>query len=162
MDAISSEALVLFNDAVDALFADLTSPPDIYVLSMTIKHIGLGGFVGIHPDPYGDIVGRRIDAQMEARIVNNNAAQRRTAALAVQQALLDPGEDQPAGILRLQIDNSLTAGFYADNEHRIGFRVLFEFLKIPEEAGDIITEIPVTVSHDDEDETFTITGSDGS
>jgi hypothetical protein len=145
MDVISSSALARFNTTLNSLFSGLPIEPEIRILSLDITHSGLGGFIGFHPDPQGEVFGRRIQASIEMRVVANNNNERTAVGQAIERLLLSPSNAN-SELLRVKQDNSLITGESAANERRTGFHVLYEFLQVPTEAGDIIEEIPVAVA----------------
>jgi hypothetical protein len=155
MDAISSEALEGLNAAVASLLPDVTGPSVQLIPSVTPTHIkptGFGGFVGMNEDPKGEIIGRRLEATalVTARASNttvlNDAVTRVTRAfLAADRATL-----LEAGFLRVALDDvgpQTVSGSGSSRvvERGLTFKVLYEFLKRPEEPEDVILEIPTNL-----------------
>ena len=147
MDEISSEALSSLNTVVNALFAGIAPAPVVDILPVKISPTGLGGFVALHEDPVGDRIGRQIDAQVRVLVSGNSPAAVITAANAVNQAVLSLSRLEMAqrGILRAGVDTSVPLPT-EENTRLLGFRLIYEFIKDPEEAGDIIIEIPINLS----------------
>jgi hypothetical protein len=151
MDPISTEALNGLATAIQSLMpapADPNLKPSISVRALSIAPSGIGGVVGLHHEPDGDIVGRRI----EAIVVVGLRAQADAADAAVSGAInailaADRAALVNQGLLRVAVDKigDRTAGQGTLVEQDVGFRVLYEFLKKPVDPGDIIREIPLNI-----------------
>lgn len=156
MDAVSTEALqrlsaVLTELLPDAPSAELT--PSLEVLPLRISPTGLGGYVGPSHEPEGDILGRRVEASARVAVKAANAEGLGPAVATVTQALLaaDRRDLRSKGILRIELgaigpSPAEEAGGTARRE--VDFKVLFELLRKPTEAGRVIQEIPIEIETD--------------
>jgi hypothetical protein len=150
MDPISVEALSALQASVLALLPDVADPdlqPSVVIQPLTISPLGLGGFVGFHDDPVGDIVGRRVEAivivgvRAQADDIDAAVAGTLTALLAADRATL-----LGHGFQRVSVDKIGEATSGPDPAKQpVSFRVLYEFLKTPTAPEDVIQSIPLNV-----------------
>lgn len=152
MDAIDSEALDELTAAVGSFLPDVAEPSVQLALLVAPEHItptGLGGFIGINENPQGEILGRRLEAMAVVTVRANSIGPLNDAVAAVVRAFL--GADRTAllgqGILRVALDGvgSQTVTGTGRNrvvERGLTLKILYEFLKRPEEPEDVILEIP--------------------
>lgn len=156
MSAIDSEAIEGLGAAVDALLAGVATPSvqlSALVAPSQITPVGIGGLAGINEDPRGEILGRRLEAKamVTARAADFDALNDAVAAVtrtfmgAERAALLEQG------ILRLTLDDAGTLsasvnGATTEIERTLSFEVLYEFLKIPEHAENVIREVPTNLN----------------
>lgn len=160
MDPLSQEALTSFRAAIDALLPDLPEEtpealrPAIAIQPMRISPSGLGGFVAMNEDPEGEILGRRITAAVIVTVRAATVADLHATAAEVSQAVLgaERGELNEQGILDVSLTElGLPRPPRDEGESRtpaeqdVRFRIEYEFLKRPAEAGDVIREIPLDV-----------------
>jgi hypothetical protein len=155
MDAISSEALEGLNAAVASLLPDVSDLSVQLIPSVAPTHIkptGFGGFVGINEDPKGEIIGRRLDATALVTARADNTTVLNDAVTRVSHAFL--GADRATlleeGFLRVVLDDMgpqtvSDSGSSSVVERDLTFKVLYEFLKRPEEPEDVILEIPTNL-----------------
>lgn len=155
-DATSSEALAGLTAAVEALLPEIADPSVQLTLLLTPTRVtptGLGGFVGTSEDPHhGDVLGRRLEAVALVTVRAKEIVPLNGAVTAVTRAIL--GTDRATlleqGILRVTLDDigAQTASGSASTrivERGLRFEILYEFLKRPSEAEDIILQIPVNL-----------------
>jgi hypothetical protein len=152
MNAIDSEALASLTAAIESFLPDVADPSVQLALLVAPEHItptGLGGFIGINEDPQGEILGRRLEAMAVVTVRANSVDPLNDAVAAVVCAFL--GADRTAlleqGILRVALDGagSQPAGSSESDavvERGLTLKILYEFLKRPEEPEDVILEIP--------------------
>lgn len=147
MDAISIAALNGLSAVVTDLFDALTPAPDVELYPLKILPTGLGGYIAPHDDPEGDLLGRRIEAQVRLIITGTtpNALATRTAAAQKAVLGLSAAERRQRGLLRVGLDPTVAPVTQA-NRRAVGFAILYEYIHIPTEAGGIIHEIPITVN----------------
>lgn len=153
MDAISSEALEGLNAAVASLLPDVSDLSVQLIPSVAPTHIkptGFGGFVGINEDPKGEIIGRRLEATALVTARAGNTTVLNDAVTRVIHAFL--GVDRATlleeGFLRIALDDvgpQTVSGSSSVVERDLTFKVLYEFLKRPEEPEDVILEIPTNL-----------------
>ncbi len=148
-------------EAVEALAAnisDLLPPvadpalrPDVLVIPRRFAPAGLGGYVGLNPDPLGEIYGVRLHASVVVTAKADHDADLSVPVGAIARALtattrVTLGE---RGILRIALDTVeaptvRTGGSPSAAQRRdLQFQVLYEFLKPPDVAEGIIDEIPL-------------------
>ena len=146
MDEISAEALTNLNTTVNSLFATLSPAPEVEVLPTKITPTGLGGYVGEHEDPIGDLFGRRVEAQVLVTVSGSNNNVLNNRALAVRNAILSlsRAERVQKGIHRATPDLDIAPATQA-NRRNLGFNIVYEFIKVPEDAEGIIQEIPLNL-----------------
>ena len=154
MDALSTEAINSLKTAIESLLPDISETAGQMSLtfsSLNLTPTGLGEFIGINQAPYGDILGRRLEATVAITIRADSADALDAAATAVTVSLV--GAERMVlvekGIMGLNLDEvgPKIDGIGEDSnsfiEQGLKFKVLYEFLKQPEEAGDIIQQIPI-------------------
>jgi hypothetical protein len=150
---IEAEALAGLNTAIGSLLEDAVTPPiqlGSLVTSALLTPTGLGGFVGANEVPLGEVFGRRLQATVLVTVSANDADALNEAVVAVTGACL--GTDRALllekGILRITLDDvgPQTEGVEGTTvERALTFEVFYEFLKRPEEAEDVIVEVPINL-----------------
>jgi hypothetical protein len=153
VDEIEAKALAGLNAAIGSLLEDAVTPPiqlGLLVTSTLLTPTGLGGFVGANEVPQGEIVGRRLQATVLVTVSADDADALNEAVVAVTSVCL--GTDRALllekGILRITLaDVGPQAAGVEDTtvERALTFDVLYEFLKGPEEAEDVIVEVPINL-----------------
>lgn len=113
---------------------------------------GLGGFVGHHPEPTGEILGRRLAAQLFVVARGAEAADAEVAAGEVAGALLGArqAELRGSGILKLALAERGDASTQGQGNNQVAqreleFEVLYEYLRIPVEAEGVIESVPLLI-----------------
>ncbi len=158
MDPLAGEAVAGLEAAVRALLPDVAPPllaPAVGVLPVHIAPIGIGGFVGMSAEPYGEILGRRVRASVDVVVGSTDAAQLDAAATRTAGALVGAGREAlaGAGLLDLSLDGrgeDSVAGTDPDRryERRLTFSVLFEYLARPQEPAGAIASVPLELDLD--------------
>lgn len=149
VDPISVEALSSLSDILAELLPPGANPslnPGLELYPLRITPTGLGGFVGLHHGPEGEILGRRLEASARVAVKATNVDRLGEAVTAVTSALLaaDRTVLRSKGILRLDLDSiGPKPEPPGPAERELQFKVLYEFLKRPTEAGDVIQRIPI-------------------
>lgn len=123
------------------------------VTPVKISPTGIGGYVGHHADPHGDVIGRRITARVTMNVAAASAATLDDEVQRVAQTVLSAARRELAqlGILKLSLlelgprPATTTGGPPATPRRDVAFDVLYEFLKLPESAGGIIQTIPLDI-----------------
>jgi hypothetical protein len=153
MTPIDSEALAGLTAAVRSLLPPPTDPSVQLILLTTPGHVaptGIGGFVGTNEDPRGEIRGRLLEATALVTVRANAVGPVDGAVTEVIRAFV--GADRAAllerGILRVDLDGvgpQSVSGSESNQvvERSLTFKVLYEFLKRPEEDEHVILEIPI-------------------
>jgi hypothetical protein len=156
MDVVSSEALDGLTAAVESLLSDVAEPSVQLIPFVTPTHVkptGFSGFVGINEDPKGEILGRRLEATVLVTVRANDSRILNEAVATVERAFL--GADRRTlleqGILRVALDGVGAESVSGSGRNRVvergvTFKVLYEFLKRPEEPEDVILEIPINLN----------------
>jgi hypothetical protein len=127
--------------------------PSLMVTPVKIAPAGIGGFVGLHPDPQGDVLGRRVTARVTVDVPASNAASLDATVTQVTQRVLSAARSELAqlGILRLSLFElgprpvPSTTGPAVTPRRDVSFDVLFEFLKPPDAPMGIIQSIPLDI-----------------
>ena len=150
---INTEALNGLTTVIQSLLPDVVPPelpPFLLVTPMNITPTGLGGFVGLNNDPQGDILGRRLEATVHVTARAAGLEELNNAVPTITQALL--GLDRATllenGVLQISLDEIApvsSSGQPGELVRELKFRVLYEFLKIPEESEELIEQIPINV-----------------
>lgn len=154
-DGINGEALAGLTAAAESFLPDIADPSvrlTLLVAPVSVVPTGLGGFIAANEDPQGDILGRRLDATALLTVRANDVGPLNGAVAAVINSFL--GADRAAlleqGILRVSLDGIGPQSISGSGNNRVAertltFKVLYEFLKRPEESEDAILEIPVNL-----------------
>ena len=117
----------------------------LYLQPLTISPLGLGSFVAVHNDPTGDILGCLVHAAAIVTVTVTTAPIDEAIALLTATFLgLDARALRQEGLFRLQLQ-PLPPHLPTDSTVNVTFDVLYEYLQIPQEAGDIIQEIPLNI-----------------
>lgn len=147
------EALNVLSGVVQSLLPVVADPdlrPSLLVNPVRVTPTGLGGYIGVHPDPRGGIYGTRLEA---AAIVVAKAADESSLNIAVQavtQALVaaDPAEMRRRGVLRVSLENvgqrseaQSASGPRSHVARELTFRIVYEHVRLPREAEGTINEI---------------------
>jgi hypothetical protein len=123
--------------------------PALLVTPVRIAPTGIGGFVGLHPDPEGDVVGRRVTARVVLSVPASNADGLDAAVQQVTQRVLSAARSELAqlGILKLSLlelgPRPLQPGGGPPETPRrdVSFDVLYEFLKLPDAPSGVIQSV---------------------
>ncbi len=154
-DGIDGEALVGLTAAAESFLPDIADPSVRLILLVapaSVAPTGLGGFIAANEDPQGDILGRRLDATALVTVTANDVGPLNGAVSAVINSFL--GADRAAlleqGILRVALDEVGPQSISGSGNNRVverilTFKVLYEFIKRPEEAEDVILEVPINL-----------------
>lgn len=157
MASIDIEALNGLTAAVSSLFpaparAELAT--GVLVSAARVTPTGVGGYTGPSTGPAGDILGRRVNAELLLTVRADNGAEldgavgQLTAAVlgAERRTLLEKGIQRIAlGGIR---DRVLPAAGETDVPvtRDVGVSVVYEYLKVPEEPTGIIQIVPVATA----------------
>lgn len=147
MDVIGSQAIESLTTVINTLLSGISPTPSVAIQPLKVSPTGLGGYLAPHQDPQGDRLGRRVEAQIWATISEGSPAARAAAVTAVNNQMLNMSRAEmlERGMLRVSAELDVPAPTQT-NTFVLGYRVLFEFIKHPEEAGDVIREIPVNLA----------------
>jgi hypothetical protein len=147
MDAISGEALTALNTTIQMIFAGVSPTPTIEIIPLKVVPAGLGGYIGLHHAPEGDIVARRIDATVRVSVTSGNQNTLNAAVLDINQRILGMtrAERLAVGLQQVKVV-PIISDTPPSNTRVLAFAINYEFVKNPTEAGDIIQQIPVTLT----------------
>jgi hypothetical protein len=158
VDPLADEAVAGVADAVRSLLPAVAPPvlaPTVAVSPLQIGPTGIGGFVGMNAEPYGEILGRRVRASVDVVVASTDAAQLDAAATRTAGALVGAGRATlaGAGLLGLSLDArgvDAVAGTDAAPryERRLTFSALFEYLARPQDAAGAIASVPLELDLD--------------
>ncbi|MBE9141366.1 hypothetical protein IQ254_29945 [Nodosilinea sp. LEGE 07088] len=124
------------------------------LLPISVKPAGIGSFIAPSANPVGDIRGYYMEADAQIRVSTTDTLASLDAALARLMAAfsgLTRRRYVELGILRLgavQIDPEIRQSGQGNNailEQKVTFRIVYEFLKIPEETEGIIQTVPLNI-----------------
>ncbi|HRW05561.1 MAG TPA: hypothetical protein P5121_10720 [Caldilineaceae bacterium] len=117
----------------------------LYLQPLTISPLGIGSFVAAHNDPTGDILGCLVHAEASVTVTVTTVPIDEAIALLTATFLgLDTRTLRQEGLFRLHLQ-PLPPHLPTDSTVNVTFDVLYEYLQVPQEAGDIIQEIPLNV-----------------
>jgi hypothetical protein len=152
MDPVAEEAFTGLAAALGSLLPPADDPalaPELTINPVRIRPTGLGGYVGPHVDPDGDVVGRFLEARALVEVKAASLAGLDAAVGTVTRALVGAGRDdlRAAGILRLELDDlgdKTPPPEPTDSASQaVTFAIAYEFLKEPVEGGGVIAELPL-------------------
>lgn len=160
MDSIDRSALTSLTATFQALMPAVTDPQLPHQLALDplgSGPAGIGGVVGISNEPPGEVIGRRMRALARVRVQTTDAAELDSAVTGVTAAVLagDRAQQRSQGLLGaelLEIGPETTTTADGDEERfarDVRFKLLFEHLQAPTEAGDVIAEIHATVGEEE-------------
>src|SRR5262245_56072652 len=108
MDPVAQEAFAGLAAALGSLLpaGDPALAPELTINPVRIRLVGIGGYVGPHVEPDGDVVGRFLEAQALVEVKASSVAGLDAAVGTVTRALVGAGRDdlRAAGILRLELE----------------------------------------------------------
>jgi hypothetical protein len=154
MSTIDREALEALGAAMQALLPGAAGPllaPRLALDPVRIAPTGLGGVVGFQREPAGVIVGRRLQATARVSVGTSDESRLDEAVTRVTSALVtgDRAQMRASGLFDVELAGVGPATTIAANGtperfvRDVSFTVSFEHLQVPEEAGDVIDEIPL-------------------
>lgn len=154
--------IVSVSDTVQALSAviagllpaqpDPALAPDIQVNPTKTHPAGIGGFVGLHAQPLGEIHARRMLAQVVIRVKADDLSALSPSESAITNALVgaNPTLLRSQGIHRITRDMNIGQlyrgaedGLAVAAGKDISFNIDFEFQRLPQESEGVITTIPL-------------------
>ncbi len=125
-------------------------PFTLRVLPNRVTPTGLGGFIGVHHDPPGEVVGRRVDARVLVGVHVRGSAVLEDAIDAVTLAIAgrDASRARSEGLLRVGLagigdETTRGSGNNTIRTRAIEFSALFEYHHLPTEGEDQIERVPV-------------------
>src|SRR5262245_43420184 len=153
MDPLNGEALTGLQTALQSLLppsADPAVAPDLRVNPTRFRPSGLNGFVGIHHDPDGEIVGRRVQANAIVGVKTQQLDDLNGAVTGVTAAVVGaPRADLRAlGILDIGVAGlgpQTAPGPNGVARQEVTFAVSYEFLKLPMAGSGVIASVPLDV-----------------
>jgi hypothetical protein len=156
MESIDRAALTSLTAKFQALMPTVSAPQMPHQVALDpvgCGPAGIGGVVGVSHTPPGEILARRLRAVARVRVQTTDAAALDAAVTGVTAAVLagDRAQQRADGLLGvdlLEIGQETTApadGGGTRFGRDVRFRLLFEHVQAPTEAGDAIGEIHATV-----------------
>ncbi len=112
-----------------------------------VKPIGIGGYIGIHDNPQGDIFGTHLASELQVFVEGDNSAEanERTQELIKEVLGIERKELFQSGIQRIILKDVL---LQSDKERQVIFSLLFEHLELPEDTEGIIETVPINLALD--------------
>jgi hypothetical protein len=163
MGSLDADALTSLTTKFGALMPTVSAPQlphQIALDPLGSAPAGIGGVVGISRTPPGEILGRRLRALARVRVQTTDEGSLDAAVTGVTTAVLagDRAQQRADGLLTAELDEigpetSVTPnGGPTRFGREVRFKLLFEHLVPPEEAGDVLAEIEAEIG----DETLVI------
>lgn len=144
MDALAESALTALDSTITGLLP--ASVPSgltrmVRVLPDVIRPSGLGGYVGLHPDPHDAIYGRKFKATLQINISGGNESAATTYLDQVVRGLLtqDHSDLRREGIHFLKFKPEPIEPRSAQ------FDLFYEYLQLPSTSGDVIRSLDLSV-----------------
>lgn len=168
MDALSLGALNGLTAALTALLKgdnEEDDPPAFFLRDVRLKMAGLGCFVAETGPPAaaGDILARRLDGLVAVTARGDDEAALQQSAMLILNNLLAAGRPRLAqlGVQQLTLDRSGDPRPPSDGENQFAqdlfFKVRYEFIQMPQAAGDRINQVDVDIALEDHHDAFIIT-----
>jgi hypothetical protein len=153
---------IITNEAISGLTAAMTTllplapDPDLQatlaVLPQRVTPTGIGGYIGSHPEPIGDVYGRRLQARVDVTVRAGDLDGLVPAVADVSRALIGAGvmELRGQGILRIALDATGEAAVTGQGANQVArrelaFSVLYEHVRLPEAGEGIIETVPLLI-----------------
>lgn len=150
---MSQQALESLNTVLASLIPsedDIELQPVLNVKPMRIRLVGIGGVVGLHNDPVGEIFSRRVEAQVAITVKANQENELPVAVSGITSALLTIERvvlvENGLHLIEKTGEGeivTLGSGNNAISQQDVTFDINYEFIKFPEEAGGIISDVPL-------------------
>jgi hypothetical protein len=155
LDPIAQEAVAGLATVVGSLLP-LSPAPALQATAAVIPErvapTGLGGYVGPHVEPIGDVLGRRVHARLVVTVRAGTLADLGPAVQGVSTALLGAGSAslRGQGILRLGLTDVGPASLTGQGANQVAsrdlaFATLYEYLRLPETSEGLIEEVPTAI-----------------
>lgn len=155
MDVITHEAITGLTTALSALLPVAPDPDmqsTLAVLPQRAMPTGIGGYVGLNVEPFGDILGRRLQARVDVTVRAEDLDGLGAAVAGVSRALIGAGvaELRGQGILRISLDETGESSVTGQGANQIArrdlaFSVLYEHLRLPEAGEGVIEAVPLMI-----------------
>src|SRR5262245_14093726 len=155
MDPLNSETLAALTTALESLLPPAQTPelaPDLTVSPIRCRSTGLSGFVGVHHDPEGDIVGRRVTASAIVGVKTPTIEGLNDAVAGVAASVVGAtrADLRKLGILDVSVGAMGPKTPPADGPNGVArqevtFGVSYEHLKLPTAGEGVIDAIPLDV-----------------
>ncbi len=134
---------------------DASLAPEIRISPTRTAPAGIGGFLGLHQEPFGEIYARRLDARVVVRVKAASLAALAEAEALASSDLLDADRTamRERGVLRLTRDlatgdRTLTEvdGLAVAAGRDLQFDVIYEHRVLPDEGGGVLDAVPVDMT----------------
>jgi len=155
MEISVAETIQALNTAVMGLLPPPASPsltPDVMVNPIKTHPSGIGGYVGLHQTPMGEIHARRLKAQVVVRVKADTLADLGITESAVTNALIGANTThlRSQGIHRIthdtdfgQVFQGIEDGLTVAAGKDIRFDIDFEYQRLPDAPSGRISEVPL-------------------
>lgn len=145
-DSLTNIMLSLLPEVAEEVQLTLT------VNLLSIMPTGIGGFISLNEEPIGEIIGRQVEAIVGVHVRGEDVEDLDNPVSMVARSFIG-GERKTLtelGVLNISFDeigvrSKEKQGNKTVVEQDLKFKVLYEFLKRPEEAEDVIREIPINL-----------------
>lgn len=152
MEVSVAEALDALNNRLATLLPSIDAPldPEILITPERTHAAGIGGYVGKHPDPFGEIHARRVKAQVIVRVKADSVAGLSAMEANITRALVaaSPNALRTQGIFRITRDTDFQStvlsaddGLGANAGRDLRFQVDFEYRRLPDAPAGVIEDL---------------------
>lgn len=153
MDVSVADAVEALNQAVTGLLpppASAALAPDVLINPVKSHPSGIGGYVGLHPTPFGEIHAHRLKVQIVVRVKADSIADLVTAESSVTRALVaaNPTLLRSQGIFRITRDTGFgelhlgaDGGIAVAAGKDIRFDVDYEYRQLPDAPAGVIDDV---------------------
>jgi hypothetical protein len=150
---MNTEAISELSGVLMSLLPEVSEPAlrvDVHIFPSRIFPSGIGRFIGIHPDPKGEIYGLRLNAKVLLTVKARSLNDLKTSLANVSSSLVaaERRELQRLGIFRIQLEDFGKEPLEKSGEgaetilaRDLHLNVLYEYLKKPRTASGMIAEI---------------------
>ncbi len=145
MDTLAESALSALDSTITGLLP--TSVPggltrEVRLLPEAIQPLGLGGYIGTHPDPHGAIYGRQLKAILQITINGGNQS---AATGYLDQLIQGLVTQHQADLRREGIHRLKFKSDQIDDPRSARFDLHYEYLHLPTTSGDVIHDLDLSV-----------------
>lgn len=155
MEVTVSDAVQALNLAVSGLLPPPANPdlaPDILINPVKSHPAGIGGYIGLHPSPFGEIHSRRLKAQVVVRVKADTLADLSVAENSITNALVAANRSalRSQGIYNITRDTSFGQVYTGPDDgitvaagKDIRFDIDYEYQRLPDAPEGVIEELPL-------------------
>lgn len=140
-----SQLRVTLQGILDTALDDSLPAPSLMILPYRVHQSGIGGVIGMHDEPDGEVLGVTVNAKIIAHVQASSSSVVSAIIDSVSSVFqsLDRSEAFAAGIRRLEFNDTsvLTERRGSLMDREISFDILYEFQQLPTQSSDTISDI---------------------